>query len=517
MRLIKTNWARRHARYLVSSRRLRRARVKTVAPASLTVALLVATMMLSSCGSNNNSNNTQVNDNSLEGNWQFTMAPPPDGSFLGGLQGGFLLETNSTITGSAAYAVSLPLLPYPCNSGSSQVTGTITDQTVSLTAVAGSQTLTLTGTLSFDGTTVVGTYSSTAGTAGDGSACGTVQSGLQWSAVLVPTITGPIQGNFHSTGGPAGLAEQDFLVSGGLFQAANTGASSAVVTGNLTFLNATTNLSDYPCFTSASLSGQVSGNIVNLQIVGPDGSILGGIGELPGSNGVTGVNPVTITSATGGAILNGGGPTYIVGTNSCPQSSGSTLTVGNAGDYGSICLAFGSASACQQPITLTPSALAFPAQVLGTPPTIETITLADASSAVLGSLTLTLANNSGEPNFMETDTCGVNGNPSMGQPFDLISGQPCVITITFAPLQTCALGTPPDQCPSPLTATLAVTSASTDTIFTVPITGMGVSAGAGARVTRVIEHDVIEPGAAGIPSSASNRSFWDEEHNAEVE
>ena len=172
-------------------------------------------------------------------------------------------------------------------------------------------------------------------------------------------------GQFSQYGRPRRSGRAGFLVSGGLFQAANTGASSAAVTGDLTFLNPTTNLSDYPCFTSASLSGQVSGNVINLQIVGADGSILGEIGELPGSNGVTGVNPVTIGSLAGGAILNGGGPTYIVGTNSCPQSAGGTLTVGNAGDYGSICLAFGSASACQQPITLTPSALTFPTQVAG--------------------------------------------------------------------------------------------------------------------------------------------------------
>ena len=509
MRLVETNRTRRHARYLVSLYRLRRAREKTLLPASITVALLVATMMFSSCGSNNNSGNTQVNDNSLEGNWQFTMSPPPDGSFLGGLQGGFLLQTNSTVTGSAAYAVSLPLLPYPCNSGSSQLTGSITGQAVSLTAVAGSQTFTLAGTLSFDGSTMVGTYMSTAGTAGDGSVCGTAQSGLQWGAVLIPPITGPIQGNFYSTGGLAGLAEQDFLVSGGLFQAANTGASSAAVTGNLTFLNATTDLSDYPCFTAASVNGQVSGNIIDLQIIGADGSILGEIGELPGSNGVTGVNPVTIASASGGAILNGGGPNYIVGTNSCPPSSGSILTVDNAGDYGAICLALGGASACQQPITLTPSALIFPAQVLGTPPTMQTITLADASSGLLG-LTLTLTNNSGEPNFAETDTCGVDGNPSLGQPFDLISGQPCVITITFAPVETCAVGTPPAQCPSPLTATLIVTSASSDMMFTVPITGMGVSES--AEVTRS-----IDPAAAEIPSNSSNHYLLDVGYHAEIE
>jgi hypothetical protein len=490
---------------LLLSRLSRRARAKTLFLTLMTAALSLTAILLSGCGSSNNSSNTQNSNPTLAGNWQFTMAPPPDGSFLGGLQGGFLLQTNNAITGSAAYAVSLPLLPYPCNSGSSQVSGSMSGQTVSLAAVAGSQTFTLDGTLSFDGSTITGTYTSTAGTAGDGSPCGTAQAGLQWSAVLVPPITGPIQGNFHSTGGFAGLAEQDFLVSGGLFQAANTGATSAAVTGNLTFLNTTTNLSDYPCFASASVSGQVSGNIINLQIVGADGSIVGEIGELPGSNGVTGVNPVTVAPATGGALLSGDGPSYIVGTNSCLQGSGSTLTVADAGDYGNICLALGSTSICQQPVTLTPSALIFPAQVLGTPPVTQIITLADASSTLLGGLTLTLTNDSGAANFSEADTCGVNGNPSLGQPFDLVSGQPCVITITFAPLETCAIGNPPSQCPSTLSATLTITSPSNDMIITVPITGTGVSGDAGAASSIYLD-------AIGVPPNLINRKLDVEPH-----
>lgn len=495
---------------LLLSRLIGRGRVETRLSILMTATLLSTAILLSGCGSSNNSGDAQNMNQTLAGNWQFTMAPPPDGSFLGGLQGGFLLQTNNAITGSAAYAVSLPLLPYPCNSGSSRVTGTMSGQSVSLTAVAGSQTFTLNGALSFDGSTITGTYVSTAGSAGDGSPCGTAQSGLQWSAVLVPPITGPIQGNFHSTGGVAGLAEQDFVVSGGLFQAANTGASSAAVTGNLNFLNSITNLSAYPCLTSASVTGQVSGSVINLQIAGADGSIWGEIGELPGSNGVTGVNPVTVASAAGGALLSGDGPSYIIGTNSCPQSPGSTLTVADAGDYGNICLAVGSTSACQQPVTITPSALIFSPQVVGTPPEMQTIMLADASSALLGSLTLTLTNNSGAANFSETDTCGVNGNPSLGQPFDLVSGQPCVITITFAPLETCAVGTPPAQCPSPLTATLAVTSPSSEMVITVPITGTGVSGEAGVARS-------VDLGMRGVLPHSGNRNLLDVEHHAEIE
>jgi hypothetical protein len=478
----------------------RAAGVKPLYLALLTVTLLTATLMLSSCGSTFGSSQ---NNETVAGNWQYTMAPPPDGSFLGGLQGGFLLQTNSAVTGSTAYAVSLPLLPYPCNSGTAAITGSVSGQSVTLTAVAGSQTFTLGGTLSFDGSTMVGTYKSTAGTASDGSPCGSAQTGLQWSALLVPSMTGPIQGSFHSSGGIAGLDEQVFLVSGGLLQAANTGASNASVTGNLTFLNPTTNLSDYPCFTSASVSGQISGNILNLQVLAADGSTWGEIGELPGSNGVTGVNAVAVASAAGGAVISGSGPTYIVGSNSCPQSSGSTLSVGNAGDYGNICLALGSASACQQPITLVPSALTFPSQVLGSPSTMQIVTLANATSALLGGLTLTLANNSGAANFTETDACGVNGLPSMGQPFNLVPEQSCLITITFAPLETCAVGTPPAQCPSPLTATLTVISSNNDMIFTLPITGTGVTAGVGVAHT-------IELGAESI-------IFEDVERHAKIQ
>lgn len=443
---------------------------------SLWLLLLTATMVLSACGGSGSSGGAPINV-SLSGNWQFTMAPPADGSYLGGLQGGFLLQTNGSAMGAATYAVSLPQLPYPCNSGSAAITGTMVSQNVwTLTAVAGTQTFTLTGTLSLDGSTIAGTYTSTAGTSGDGGPCGTLQTvPMQWSAILVPSLAGSIQGSFHSAGGAAGLNEQDSLVSGALFQAANTGASSAAVTGNLTFLNPLTNESDYPCFTVASLYGQISGNSVTLQITGSDGTEWGLIGEPVGSLGATGVNPVTFDSVHGGYILHGAGPSYSVATTACPGSLGN---IDAAGDFGNICLALSGASACQQPITLTPSALIFSAQAIGSPPTTQTFTLANASGTTLGGVTLSLANNSGANNFTETDVCGLNGIPSQGEPFNLAPGQSCEVTAIFAPLETCAVGTPPAQCPSALTATLAVTSPNNEMIFTVPITGTGFSQGA---------------------------------------
>src|ERR1035438_6204691 len=273
--------------------------------------LLIAILMLAACGGSSSSGSPPINV-SLSGNWQFTMAPPHDGSFTGGLLGGFLLQTNGSVTGGTTYAVSLPGFLIPCNSGSATVTGMVSGQTVSLTAVAGTQTFTLTGKISLDSSSMSGTYTSTDGTASNGAPCGTAQSGLQWSAALVPPLTGPFQGTFHSAGGPAGLNEQDFVVTGALTQAANTAASSEAVTGNLNFLNPQTNLSDYPCLTSAYVYGEISGSAVDLQLVGTDGSVLGQIGEPFGSNGVTGVNPVTYASVNSVYILNGLGPSYMV-------------------------------------------------------------------------------------------------------------------------------------------------------------------------------------------------------------
>ena len=229
----------------------------------------------------------------LSGNWQFTMAgltriPTafvpgwPAGRVSGAEQWHRRRERRPTPSRLPVGTRSVPDL---CNSGSAAITGTINGQNVSLTAVANTRLFTLTGTLSLDGSTMAGSYTST-----NGAGCGTVST-QEWSAFLVPPLTGSIQGSFHSAGGTAGLNEQDFLVSGALTQAANTGASSATVTGTLNFVNSTTDLSDYPCFAVASVDGYISGNTVVLQIIGAgaNGPNIGQIGASAGS----GLQPVT--------------------------------------------------------------------------------------------------------------------------------------------------------------------------------------------------------------------------------
>ncbi len=433
--------------------------------------LLTCLAVLAGCGGSSNSG--QPANGALAGNWQFTMAAPADNSYLGGIQGGFLLQKDKSVTGGVVYAVQLPAqaggVPTLCSGGSAPVTGTFDGTTVNLTVAAGKLTFTLTGTS--NGTTMMGTYTST-----DGQGCGTAQSNLQWSATLVPPLTGTVQGSFHSAINPS-LRDQNFPVTGSFIQGPNIGASNATVTGTLIF-------QDYPCLTSASVNGQISGNSLILQVIAPNGLNVGRIGAPAGQSNPS---PVTIASTTNGMVIQGANG-YGVSTKSCPG--------GNvAGDIGNVCLAFGTATTCNQPITLTPPSLVFLPQLLTSAVTTQTITLTntDPSNAPITGLSLSfnpqaggtslfgLSDFTGLPNFSEQDSCA----SSQGASFNLDPQQSCTITILFTPQQSCPWlpatglgGQPPVLCPYPLTASLMVNStvsADSDTTFAVPIKGTGLS------------------------------------------
>jgi hypothetical protein len=457
---------------------------------SLSIVLLAGTILLSGCASNSKSSSTQQST-TLSGNWQFSLVNTPDLTISSGLQGGFLVQNLNSVSGTVVYANTLLNSTLgPCNSGPAAISGSITGQNaVTLTAVAGTQTYTFSGTLSSNGTTMTGTYTATAGTAVGGTPCGngTSQTGPQtWSANLVPPLSGIVTGTFHSSSNySSGLSNQDFQVSGGLTQGENIGASSATVTGSLNFSN-------YPCIPggTASVNGQISGNTVVLQLIATNGANIGQIGT-PASeatSNATGPQSVTFNPTTNGYVLSSAGTGYVVNTPSCPTNA----SVDDE-DGGYICLALNSTTACQQPITLTPAMLTFPPQLLGsTNPSSETITLTNVQpSAALTGLTLTWLVPSGsnsdtgqtdftnQPNFTEADNCAV----PTGSPFNLLAGQSCTITISFAPQESCTWlpdlgGTPPDQCPLTLSALLTVSnvpSVDNDQNFTIPITGTGIS------------------------------------------
>ena len=457
--------------------------------------LLTGISLFSACGGGSSS----VNPNGaapLSGNWQFTFTP--NQSFLGGLQGGFLLQNKGSVNGAAVYAISFSATNTLCNSGSAPITGTVSGQNVTLTAAAAGQTFTLTGTLSSDGTTMTGTYTSTDGPTVGGVLCGTAQSGVTWTATSVPPLTGNFRGNFHSV-----FSNQNFPVTGMLTQGENIGASNATVTGTLNFVDPVTLISNYPCFDVASVNGQISGNVVILQIIASNGANIGQIGGVLDS----GVNTVTYDTTANGRVLHAAGsPSYALNTKTCPG-----VSIANPGDSGNICLALGGSNACQQPILLTPATLVFPPQVplqlpnslpltqlLGSSPTTQTITLTnnDLSGSTLNGLSVNFQPNinnqfpgmsdfTGLPNFSEQDNCA----SSPGMSFSLLPGQSCSINVTFNPQQSCPwlpFGSPPTisgaspaSCPFPLTASVVVNSPSSvdsNTTFTAPITGFALSA-----------------------------------------
>ncbi len=474
--------------------------LKNRPPASLSrmrgaaLAIILIMIGFAGCGGNSSATGSQ-SPTPLSGNWQFTMQAPSDGSFVGGLQGGFVVQQSGAVRGSVIFSVAIPqpppTPPLVCSSGSAPVTGTISGQNVTVTAVAGSQTFTLTGMLGTNNSTLTGTYSSTAGTGADGTPCGTTQSGLSWSAFAVPAITGAFQGNFHSTQGGTSFRNQDFAVSGTLLQGPNTGASSATVTGTLFFQDPETLANDYPCLTQASVDGEISGNLVTLQIFASNGLDVGQIGGLSTSA------PVTFDSTQGGYVLHNTGGTgagyAITNTKGCPG-----VSLQNPGDSGNLCLALGTSTACTQPITLSPFALSFPSQLLGSTPTTQTITITNGSPAgeSLTGLSLQFLESdsdqfypggggdfNGIPNFVEQDSCA----SPFGSPFTLAPQQSCTVTIAFSPQESCPwipfgsvpLGDAPAKCPGSLTANLTVNnvsqSADQDSSFSVPIKGSPLS------------------------------------------
>jgi hypothetical protein len=483
-------------------------KTSALGPTSLCFFLLVIGVFTTlSCGKGS-TDPTQV-DPQVGGNWQFTLTSNGTSFAASPLQGGFLLQQNGSITGQVEFSILLPSsnggLNINCNSGTATVTGTMSGQSVSLTATIGSldqdgnptsQTIALNGgALSTNGTAMQnGTYSVTSGYAlvnGQLVACGTADDAGNWSATQVPPLKGGFQGFFHSTIG-AGFTNQNFPVSGTFTQGPNIGAASATVTGTLLFQDPVTLLNDYPCLSTASVNGTISGNSVLLQIFSTTGTPVGQIGQTPGS--VSPPMAVTLDSTQSGYIVhnlngatagnNGGG--YVVTTKSCP-----------AGDSGNLCLALGGSKACNQPITLTPSSLTFPAQLLGSSPTTQTIALSNNSSSALSGLKLLLIDQdsflfylsggsdfNGVHNFTEQDNC------TQGGAIALNAGASCTITVLFSPQESCPWlpqpqgganidGIAPAMCPLPLTASLTVSvpsgSADADSQFSVPLTGTGMS------------------------------------------
>ena len=495
----------------------------------LSLFVVIVSCMLSSCGGGN-ANSSQP-DPQISGNWEFSMSVNGNSFVSSPLQGGFLVDKSGSITGQIFFAfyTSAPgPMVAPCNSGTATVTGSISGQSVNLTAVVGTldqygnpttQTFTLSGgTLSPDGSTIGGKNDKFTITPGYGTSnqvlapCGQSQDTGTWEATLVPPLTGSFQGFFHSAdSNDISFLNQNSPVSGSFTQGPNTGNATATVTGTLLFQDPVTLLNDYPCLTTASVNGTISGTNVLLQIFATNGNSVGQIGLTPEASGSSSLNQyvtaVTLDSTPTGYVLrndigvpagqNGGG--YELSTKSCPSPGGFT-----PGDYGNLCLALNGSTACNQPITFTPSSLTFAPQLVGSAANSQTVTLTNNTSSPLSELGATLnltetdsvtlfyahgGDFNGVSNFTEQDNCTQQGSIS------LAAGASCTITIYFSPQESCPWlpqpqggvpgiqGIAPASCPITLTAAVNVTlqtqlsgSDDLDTTFSLPVSGSGLSA-----------------------------------------
>src|ERR1700684_2935065 len=73
----------------------------------LLLLLLAGTIALSGCSGNRSIVPLVPPNLTLTGHWQFAMSPPTDGSFVGGLQGAYLSQTNGYWNGARTSLFSL--------------------------------------------------------------------------------------------------------------------------------------------------------------------------------------------------------------------------------------------------------------------------------------------------------------------------------------------------------------------------------------------------------------------------
>jgi hypothetical protein len=233
--------------------------VRTLATASLAIL----TLMLTACGG---SPVITPPSGPLSGNWQINLLQQ-DPSQTPLSASGFIAQANDAITGSIQVA---PFGSKGSCAGVSVLTGTIKGQNVTFSLNGGGIVLNFTGTASTNSQTMSGDYQAVGG------GCSTVGITGTWNAVLVP----PLNGNFTGT-----LSNSQYMslltgvspaapiaVSGSMTQSSNDGASNATVTGTM-------NAVGYPCFTTASLTGTISGQNVVLSVFGYEGAQIGTLGS----------------------------------------------------------------------------------------------------------------------------------------------------------------------------------------------------------------------------------------------
>jgi len=212
----------------------------------LMTGVIVSALSLSSCGGGGSG--TKSANAGLSGNWQMSLQRDQTTSIK--TEAGFLVQSGNSVTGSLLLAGATNC------AGVGSVQGGVSGSNISITVSQVGQSINLTGAMNSDGS-ISGDYSIFA------SPCGSTQTGA-WTAQQIQPLSGSFQGTFTSTT-TSGLI---FHFSGMVTQAPNTGATAANLSGTMTS-------TDAPCFTTASISGSISGTAVVFNLLSSEGVALG--------------------------------------------------------------------------------------------------------------------------------------------------------------------------------------------------------------------------------------------------
>jgi hypothetical protein len=253
---------------------------------SLMVSLLAFCLLSSGCGGGNSSSDPSPAAWPISGNWQMTLKKS---NTLTRTQSGFLLENSNAVSGALIFSGS------PC-AGLGTATGTVRGRDVSLLVEPTGLSIDLTGILGTDKSSMSGTYMTLA------SGCGEPETGT-WTGNLVAPLNGSFQGSFVSTRSGA-----NFPISAALTQGPNGGTASTSLTGTLNIMGSS-------CFTTANISGLISGTSVVINF---------------GDSSGTPVGQLTATSTLDGTSLSGA---YSIPTQGAPGAPC------HAGDVGTFTLA----------------------------------------------------------------------------------------------------------------------------------------------------------------------------------
>lgn len=286
----------------------------------ISVTASLALFLLISVGCGGGSSPVQTSG-PLSGNWQVNLIqnyPSPQALLSAS---GFLNQSSNSLTGSVQGPTIVAANGNTTCGGVGPITGTISGQNVSFSLSPGGTVFNFTGTISSDSTSMSGSYQAETG------ACFAYPSTGNWTASLIPAMNGNFTGTITNSTYMQTLnpdSASTINVTGSFMQTPNVGANSASLAGTITAQN-------YPCFSSASVTGTISGNNVVLSVFSYNGDLIGAIGSAtPGAQ-----NAATLTTNAGIITLTTGAGGITLGTTNsgpCPviQSNGSSISSDSA-------------------------------------------------------------------------------------------------------------------------------------------------------------------------------------------